>query len=66
LFHGLGPLACSDSELTSETMKRSKCFGRTPWTGNRPIAKPLPTQDSTAHILMAPVGFETKIPVFSW
>jgi hypothetical protein len=22
-------------------------FGRTPWTGDQPVAKPLPTQDNT-------------------
>jgi len=41
------PLACSDSELTSETMNSFIHFGRTPWTGDRPISRPLPTQDTT-------------------
>jgi len=30
LFDGLGPLACSDIELTSETMNPFRHFGRTP------------------------------------
>jgi len=36
-FHELCPLACSDSELTSETMNPFRHFGRIPWTGDRPI-----------------------------
>jgi hypothetical protein len=35
MFHGLGPLACYDSELTSGTMNTFRHFGRTPWTGDR-------------------------------
>jgi len=46
MFHRLGPLACSDSALTSETMKPSRHFGRTPWMGDRPVSNPLHTQDS--------------------
>jgi hypothetical protein len=30
-FHGLGSLACSDSELTSETVNPFRHFARTPW-----------------------------------
>jgi hypothetical protein len=48
-FHGLGPLACSDSGLTSETMSPFRHFVRTPWTGDRPIASLLPTQDRTTQ-----------------
>jgi len=33
------------SELTSESMNPLGYFGRTPWTGDRPIAKSLLTQD---------------------
>jgi hypothetical protein len=32
-FHGLGPVACSNSELTSETMNPLRHFGRIPLTG---------------------------------
>jgi hypothetical protein len=32
-FDGLGPLVCSNSELTSETMNSFRHFGRTPWAG---------------------------------
>jgi len=36
--------------LTSETYESiSGHFGRTPWTGDRAIARPLPTQESTTH-----------------
>jgi hypothetical protein len=48
-FHGLGPLASSVSELTSEAMNPFRHFGRTHWTGDRPNARPLPTQDSRAQ-----------------
>jgi len=46
-FHGLRPLACSVSELTSETVNPFGHFGRTPWTGDRPISMSIPMQDST-------------------
>jgi hypothetical protein len=44
-------------------------FGRTPWTGDRPNARPLPTQDSAiqknADITFIPrAGIESTIPVF--
>jgi hypothetical protein len=48
-FHELCPVASSDSELTSETMNRITYFGWAPWTGDRPIAMPLPTEDSTTE-----------------
>jgi hypothetical protein len=32
--NGLGPLACLNLELTSETINASMTFGRTPMTGN--------------------------------
>jgi len=46
-YYRLGPLACSDLELTSATMNRFRHLGRTPWTGDLPTAKPLPTQNNT-------------------
>jgi hypothetical protein len=47
-FHGLDPLACSDSELTSEAITSFRHFGRTP-TRDRSIAKPLSTQENTTQ-----------------
>jgi hypothetical protein len=44
--------------------------GRTPRTGNQPVARPLPihiitqTQNKRTQISMPPVGFESTIPVF--
>jgi hypothetical protein len=44
--------------------------GRTPWTGDRPVVRPLPTHRTTqthnkrTQISMPRVGFETTIPVF--
>jgi len=66
-FNGLSFLTCPDSELTSETMKPFRHFHRTLWTGNRPTARPLPTQDSTTQknrdMSMPRAGFEPMIPV---
>jgi hypothetical protein len=45
-------------------------FGRTPWTGDQPDARPLPTQDTTTqknaytHTSMPLTGFEPTIPAF--
>jgi len=44
-------------------------FGRTPWTGDQPISRPLPTQDSItqeiADIRSWPrTGFEVMVTVF--
>jgi len=47
--HGLVLLTCSDSELTSGTTNTLRHFGRTPLTGDRPIRRSLPTQDSTTQ-----------------
>jgi hypothetical protein len=44
--------------------------GRTPWTGDRPVARPLPTHRRTqrenkrTHTTMPRVGFEPTIPLF--
>jgi hypothetical protein len=48
-LQGLGPLTCPDSELTAETMNPFRHFDRTPWTGDRSITKPLPTQERTTQ-----------------
>jgi hypothetical protein len=44
-------------------------FGRTPWTGDQPDARPLPTQDNTTqkkcgHTSIPRAGFEPVIPMF--
>jgi len=36
MFHGLGPVTCSESELTSGTVNPFSYFGRTPQTGISP------------------------------
>jgi len=41
--HGLGPRACSNSELISEIMNHFTHLGKIPWTGDRPIATTVPT-----------------------
>jgi hypothetical protein len=44
--------------------------GRTQWTGDQPVARPLPayrtaqTQNKRTQTFMPQVGFEPKIPVF--
>jgi hypothetical protein len=48
-FNELGPLDCSMSKLTSETMNYFRNFGRTPWMGDRPTSCPLPTKDRAAQ-----------------
>jgi len=50
MFHGLGPLTSSNSDLTAETMNPFRHFGRTPWTGDLLIPRPVPTQDSTTQM----------------
>jgi hypothetical protein len=46
--------------------------GRTPWTGDEPIARPLPThrttqtQNKRTQTSMPRVGFEPRIPVLEW
>jgi hypothetical protein len=39
----LSRVTCSDSELTSETLNRFGHSDRSPWAGDRPIARILPT-----------------------
>jgi len=44
-------------------------IGRTPWTGEQPDVRPLPTQDNTTQkktdTFMPRAGFETTIAVFN-
>jgi hypothetical protein len=47
--HRLGPLACSNLELTSETVSPFRQYGRAPCMGDQPVARAIPTQDSTTH-----------------
>jgi hypothetical protein len=44
---GLDSLACSLSELINSEVLTLLIVSTTPWTGDYPVAKPLPTQDST-------------------
>jgi len=64
LIHALGPLACSDSELTYETMNPFRHTGRTLWMGDRPSARHPPTQERRRYTSMTQAGFEPTIPVF--
>jgi hypothetical protein len=47
-----------------------RTVGRTPWTGDQPVARPLPTRRTTetqnrrTQTSMPRVGFEPTIPVF--
>jgi len=58
-FHGLGPLAYSDSELASETMNPCRHFGRTPWT------RKWPTIEKLEYISIPGAGFESTIQCLS-
>jgi hypothetical protein len=46
--------------------------GRTPWTGDQPVARPLPThrttqtQNKRKQTSMPRMGFELTIPVIEW
>jgi hypothetical protein len=52
----------------SETYESIWTVDRTPWTGDQPVARPLPKQDSKTqkrgHTSMPRAGFEPTIPVF--
>jgi hypothetical protein len=45
----IGPPAYSSSQLSCESMNYIRHFGRTPWTEDRPVVRPLSTQDSTTQ-----------------
>jgi hypothetical protein len=51
--------------LTSESYESVWTFSRTPWTGDQPDARPLPTQDNTtqknADTFMPRAGFELSV-----
>jgi hypothetical protein len=42
-----------------------KTVGRTPWTGDQSVPRPLPTQtqNKRIHATMSSMGFEPKVPV---
>jgi hypothetical protein len=44
----------------------NKIYSRTPWTGDQPVAMPIPTQDNTNRINadIHALVFEPTIPVF--
>jgi hypothetical protein len=50
---GLSSLACGHSELILK-LRILQTVGRTPWTGDQPVARPLHTQDSTNNKLRHP------------
>jgi hypothetical protein len=39
-------MACFDSGINFSEFMNLLTFGRTPWTGDQPDARPLPTQDN--------------------
>jgi hypothetical protein len=63
-------LASSGSEFIFWNLWIYWTVGRTPWTGDQPVARPLPIYRTTqhrktrTHIYMPQVGFEPVIPVF--
>jgi len=58
-------VACSNPELTYETMIPFRYYSRTPWIGDRPIARSLRAEVSTTqeNSDIRGVGFEPMIPV---
>jgi hypothetical protein len=59
-FQGLGPLACSSSELSSENTNL-RAFDKLPCMGDRPKVRPRPAQDSSK----SRIKFEPTIPVLA-
>jgi hypothetical protein len=63
---------CSDSDIIQFLAARHIIYtvGRIPWTGDQPVARPLPrhrtaqTQDKRTQTSMPRVGFKPTIPVF--
>jgi hypothetical protein len=50
IIQGIGhSLHVPIQNLTSELYESMWTFGRTPWTGDQPDARPLPTQDNTTQ-----------------
>jgi len=67
MFHGLGPLDCSRSELTCTTMNPFSHFGRTLWMQDQSTPRSLSTQNSTQkHTPMPRAGLKPMISRFEW
>jgi hypothetical protein len=76
IFHSLSPsLSCCsrfgaygirEMFFFSLQFLNTRTVGRTPWTGDQPFARPLPTetQNKRRHTPTPWVGFEPTIPVF--
>jgi energy-coupling factor transporter transmembrane protein EcfT len=62
IFQGLGLLACSSSEFIFWNLGIYCTVGRTPWTGHRPDARPLPTHRKTRTHIHASSGIRTHDP----
>jgi len=56
-FHGLDPLVCCDSELTSEIMGSFKRFSETSWMEDQY------TTEKCSHTSIPRAGFESMIPL---
>jgi len=58
----------SIQNLISELYESIWTFAKTPWTGNQPDPRSVPTQDNITekrgHTSMTQTGFEPAIPVF--
>jgi hypothetical protein len=63
------PMTCSVQKFNFQTYESIRTVGRTPWTGDQPDSRPLPTQDNTmqkkrGHTSMPRTIFEPAIPMF--
>jgi hypothetical protein len=68
-LQGIGQRPIPVQKFNFWTYESVRTFSRTPWTGDQPDAKPLPTQDNTTqkkrgHTSMPRAGFEPEIPMF--
>jgi hypothetical protein len=76
--HSLFPISstlehrASVKRFASLQFLNPKTVGRTPWTGDQPVAGPLPTHGTTQtqnkrrQTCMPGEGFEPTIPAFEW
>jgi hypothetical protein len=61
----LGLMACSDSDLNFSEFMNLWIFGRAPWRGDQPHARPLPTRRTTQHRkTRTHIHASSGIPVF--
>jgi hypothetical protein len=68
-LQGIGQRPVPVQKFNFWTYESIWTFGRTPWTGDQPNARPLPTQDNTTqkkrgHTSMPRAVFEPAIPMF--